>query len=184
MPLEGSAAGQGLRGSSDIHAFGDSNLYLRRGKDHLVLSTEHRAAPASAPIHLALIATNPETIHLEVIAPHQDGERHAVSRSKCSTSWPQASCSRGRSSAIALRSRMSAWARCSSRSSAPAGCAARPRVGNAWTDRPEGSVPVPPIEKRGNGTMSMERGTSTETGSTVPGVDFNALRPKSRWSRS
>src|SRR5579859_5218085 len=26
----GAAAGQGLRGSSDIHAFGDSNLYLRR----------------------------------------------------------------------------------------------------------------------------------------------------------
>ena len=27
----GAASGQGLRGSSDIHAFGDSNLYLRRG---------------------------------------------------------------------------------------------------------------------------------------------------------
>jgi len=74
----GIAAGQGLRGSSDIHAFGDSNLYLRRGKDHLVLSTEHRAAPASAPIHLALIATNPEAIHLEVIAPHQDGQRRGL----------------------------------------------------------------------------------------------------------
>ena len=33
----GVTAGQGLRGSSDIHAFGDSNLYLRRAKDHLVL---------------------------------------------------------------------------------------------------------------------------------------------------
>jgi RecA-family ATPase len=29
----GLAAGQGLRGSSDIHAFGDSNLYLRRTRD-------------------------------------------------------------------------------------------------------------------------------------------------------
>jgi hypothetical protein len=28
----GVAAGQGLPGSSDIHAFGDSNLYLRRTK--------------------------------------------------------------------------------------------------------------------------------------------------------
>ena len=28
----GVAAGQGLRGSSDIHAFGDSNLYLRRSQ--------------------------------------------------------------------------------------------------------------------------------------------------------
>ena len=43
----GVAAGQGLRGSSDIHAFGDSNLYLRRTREHLVLSSEHRAAPAA-----------------------------------------------------------------------------------------------------------------------------------------
>ena len=60
----GAAAGQGLRGSSDIHAFGDSNLYLRRTKEHLVLSGEHRAAPASAPVYLELVATNAETIHL------------------------------------------------------------------------------------------------------------------------
>ena len=73
----GDAAGQGLRGSSDIHAFGDSNLYLRRTKEHLVLSTEHRAAPAAPPIALGLVAANPETTHLEVIAPHQDGRpRH------------------------------------------------------------------------------------------------------------
>jgi hypothetical protein len=68
----GISAGLGLRGSSDIHAFGDSNLYLRRAKEHLVLSTEHRAAPASPPIHLALVTANPETIHLEVIAQPQD----------------------------------------------------------------------------------------------------------------
>ena len=74
----GTAAGQGLRGSSDIHAFGDSNLYLRRGKDHLVLSTEHRAAPASAPIPLALIATDPEAIHLEVVAQHPDAQRRGL----------------------------------------------------------------------------------------------------------
>ena len=29
-------------GSGDIHAFGDSNLYLRRIREHLVLSSEHR----------------------------------------------------------------------------------------------------------------------------------------------
>ena len=44
----GVAAGQGLRGSSDIHAFGDSNLYLRRTREHLVLSSEHRAGPGVA----------------------------------------------------------------------------------------------------------------------------------------
>jgi hypothetical protein len=74
----GAAAGQGLRGSSDIHAFGDSNLYLRRGKEYLVLSTEHRAAPASPPVYLALVTTNPETTHLEVIAPHQDNRPRSL----------------------------------------------------------------------------------------------------------
>jgi hypothetical protein len=69
----GVAAGQGLRGSGDIHAFGDSNLYLRRTQEHLVLSNEHRAAPASAPVHLELVATNAQTTHLEVIGELQDG---------------------------------------------------------------------------------------------------------------
>ena len=64
----GVAAGQGLRGSGDIHAFGDSNLYLRRNREHLVLSSEHRAAPASAPVNLELVATNAHTTHLEVVS--------------------------------------------------------------------------------------------------------------------
>src|ERR1700677_990356 len=70
---DGVAAGQGLRGSGDIHAFGDSNLYLRRTEPHLVLSSEHRAAAASASVYLELIATNAETTHLEVIAELEDG---------------------------------------------------------------------------------------------------------------
>jgi hypothetical protein len=69
---DGVAAGQGLRGSGDIHAFGDSNLYLRRAEDHLILSSEHRAAPAAAPVHLELVATDAETTHLEVIAKPDD----------------------------------------------------------------------------------------------------------------
>jgi len=64
----GMAAGQGLRGSSDLHAFGDSNLYLRRTSQHLLLSSEHRAAPASPPVYLELVATDPQTTHLEVMA--------------------------------------------------------------------------------------------------------------------
>jgi RecA-family ATPase len=71
----GATAGQGLRGSSDIHAFGDSNLYLRRTKDHLVLSGEHRAASASAPVYLELVATDAEMIHLEVVAELQEENR-------------------------------------------------------------------------------------------------------------
>ena len=64
----GVAAGQGLRGSSDLHAFGDSNLYLRRTSQRLLLSSEHRAAPALPPVYLELVATDAQTTHLEVVA--------------------------------------------------------------------------------------------------------------------
>jgi hypothetical protein len=71
-------AREGLRGSGDIHAFGDSNLYLRRTREHLVLSTEHRAAPASPPVSLELVATDADTTHLEVIGEFQDGKRRSL----------------------------------------------------------------------------------------------------------
>ncbi len=74
----GVAAGQGLRGSSDLHAFGDSNLYLRRSKDRLVLSNEHRAAPASPPVCLELVATSAEAIHLEVVAELEGDKRRTL----------------------------------------------------------------------------------------------------------
>ena len=74
----GAAAGQALRGSSDIHAFGDSNLYLRRTRDRLVLQSEHRAAPASPPVHLELVAADAETTHLEIVAEPQDGCRRGL----------------------------------------------------------------------------------------------------------
>jgi hypothetical protein len=62
----GTAAGLGLRGSSDIHAFGDSNLYLRRSGDRLMLSSEHRAAAAARSVYLDLVAADTETTHLAV----------------------------------------------------------------------------------------------------------------------
>jgi hypothetical protein len=74
----GVAAGQGLRGSGDLHAFGDSNLYLRRTKEHLVLSSEHRAAPASASVSLELVTTDAATTHLEVVGELQDGKRRSL----------------------------------------------------------------------------------------------------------
>jgi hypothetical protein len=49
-------AGQALRGSSDFHAWGDSNLYLSRRGEDLTLSIEHRAAPSPAPLGLALVS--------------------------------------------------------------------------------------------------------------------------------
>jgi RecA-family ATPase len=47
-------AGQALRGSSEFHAWGDSNLYLRRAETDLTLTIEHRAAPSLTPIALEL----------------------------------------------------------------------------------------------------------------------------------
>lgn len=49
-------AGQALRGSSEFHAWGDSNLFLRRQDDALILDIEHRAAPSPDPIRLHLEA--------------------------------------------------------------------------------------------------------------------------------
>jgi hypothetical protein len=62
----GVAAGQGLRGSGDLHAWGDSNLYLRRQRNELVLTIEHRAAAAPDPITLALSADTQDQVHLEI----------------------------------------------------------------------------------------------------------------------
>jgi len=50
-------AGQALRGSSELHAWGDSNLYLRRdAEDHLSLTVEHRAAASSSGLRVLLVA--------------------------------------------------------------------------------------------------------------------------------
>jgi hypothetical protein len=70
----GAAVGEGLRGSSDLHAFGDSNLYLRRVRERLVLLSEHRAAPASPAVTLELVAADAAATHLEVVVePPGDG---------------------------------------------------------------------------------------------------------------
>jgi len=51
----GERPGQALRGSSDLHGWGDSNLYLRRCASGLRLSVEHRAAPSPQDIALELL---------------------------------------------------------------------------------------------------------------------------------
>jgi len=63
-------AGQALRGSSEFHAWGDSNLYLRRDGDprggELTLTVEHRAAPAMPTVTLEL-AHRADALALEVV---------------------------------------------------------------------------------------------------------------------
>ncbi len=58
--------GQALRGSSELHAIGDSNLYLRRDGERLRLAIEHRAAPSRDGIALELRGRD-DALALEVI---------------------------------------------------------------------------------------------------------------------
>ena len=46
--------GQALRGSSELHAWGDSNLYLRRRDRQILMTVEHRAAPGLNDIEIEL----------------------------------------------------------------------------------------------------------------------------------
>jgi hypothetical protein len=62
----GVRAGQALRGSSEFHAWGDSNLYLRRDGDDLSLSVEHRAAPSAKPMRIEL-AQRGDALALEIV---------------------------------------------------------------------------------------------------------------------
>ena len=59
---QASRPGQALRGSSELHGWGDSNLYLRRKANQLTLSTEHRAAPSRDHIPLQLTASGSTVI--------------------------------------------------------------------------------------------------------------------------
>lgn len=58
-------AGQALRGSSEFHAWGDSNLYLRRSGGDLTLTIEHRAAPSLPGMTLELVQRG-DALALEV----------------------------------------------------------------------------------------------------------------------
>lgn len=69
--------GQALRGSGDLHAFGDCNAYLVRKSDKLLLSIEHRFAPAQDPIPLALVSNDDANTHLEVSSQTED-RRHQL----------------------------------------------------------------------------------------------------------
>jgi hypothetical protein len=68
--------GQALRGSSELHAWGDSNLYLRRQGESLYLATEHRAAPSKDRLQLTLRA-DPPALALTVVdnGPVQTSDR-------------------------------------------------------------------------------------------------------------
>ena len=66
----GAQAGQNLRGSGDLHAWGDSNLYLRGSRARSLLTVEHRAASAPDPFALRLVADPSRgDAHLALVEP-------------------------------------------------------------------------------------------------------------------
>ena len=94
-------AGQALRGSSEFHAWGDSNLYLRRdSNDRIILTVEHRAASAMPALALEPIGADrlpergvaPASLDQRITAALADGEQprpfadlHAVCRVRTTT---------------------------------------------------------------------------------------------------
>jgi hypothetical protein len=137
------AAGQGLRGSGDIHVFRDSNLYLRRTRERLALSSIGAALSG-------VIATNAETTRLEVIAELEDGstkltvegkrrslEEHVLDR------LPQGLMVTRAKLRDSLGVRNERLGEALETLEEPAVFAARPLVGDARTDRPGRVVPIP-----------------------------------------
>jgi hypothetical protein len=74
-----SQPGQALRGSSDLHAIGDSNAYLTRDKDaNIILTIEHRAAPCPEPMTLELVCDSEnQATHLRVCGQSSPPARNA-----------------------------------------------------------------------------------------------------------
>jgi AAA domain len=78
LPTQG-GAGYSLRGSSDLYAWVDSFLYLRRHHGQLLLSAEHRSAPNAGPFVLELVTESgphlrlmPQTSELAMPDPLPD----------------------------------------------------------------------------------------------------------------
>jgi RecA-family ATPase len=55
--------GQSLRGSGDLHAWGDSNLYIVQQAEKTILHVEHRSQPAPQPMVLHRME---DPVHLQV----------------------------------------------------------------------------------------------------------------------
>ncbi len=97
----GSRPGQALRGSSELHAWGDSNLYLRRRDKKIVMTVEHRDARGLNDIELELVddghgpafrmGQEPEPEDARSEAPADAGQRilKAIENAECPLSQRQ-----------------------------------------------------------------------------------------------
>lgn len=64
--------GQALRGSGDLHAWGDSNLYVTRQDGKTVLVPEHRAHPPTPPVVVSIRGTPPRLLAGDVAPADPD----------------------------------------------------------------------------------------------------------------
>jgi len=89
-------AGYSLRGSSDLYAWVDSFLYLRRHQGQLTLSAEHRSASGTDPITLQLVESQTPGPYLKIVstslaAPQQDPIFNRILRLLGTSSQPRTS---------------------------------------------------------------------------------------------
>ncbi len=68
--------GQALRGSSDIYAWLDAGLYLAKKKSGILLTVEHRSAPAPDPMGLELVTGSDGTARLVVSDAGRQNAHH------------------------------------------------------------------------------------------------------------
>jgi hypothetical protein len=70
----GGGGGQSLRGSGDFFAWVDTALFIRRQRQQLILSIEHRAWHSPPPVTLTLAGSETDHAHLAVVATESMAE--------------------------------------------------------------------------------------------------------------
>jgi hypothetical protein len=151
----GSTGGQSLRGSSDFFAWVDTALFLRRHRQQLLLSAEHRAAGAPEPVALALVGTERD-MHLAIVPaqPH-DGNPATATATGVDTAVLGALARAGHQGLSRHALRLTLRVRNQTLGEALMRLAASGRIarrGEAWLPSP---VPVPAhIETTRNGNAS------------------------------
>jgi hypothetical protein len=158
----GTTGGQSLRGSSDFFAWVDTALSLRRHRQQLLLSAEHRAAGAPDAVALALAGTERD-MHLAIVPvePRGDG-RPPVATTDVDTAVLSALDRAGQEGLVRHALRLIVRVRNQSLSESLLRLGASGRIarqGDAWVRLP---VPVPAhIDARRNGNRNSHHGVAS-----------------------
>jgi hypothetical protein len=154
----GTTGGQSLRGSSDFFAWVDTALSLRRHRQQLLLSAEHRAASASEPIALTLVGTDRD-MHLAIVpADHRGEDRTPATTTDLDTTILNTLSRAGQEGLPRHALRLTVRVRNQTLSEALIRLAASGRIarqGDLWVSLP---VPVPPhihTARNGNGNNAV-----------------------------